>query len=157
MQKLPAYIRPAAFLGGIIGLGLGFLLAIPIIQLFIVFIFFAIGAIVIILLSQNHFMEKFEQKDGIIIGGVSGFVSVITASICFLAIALIFNGIFNGTYGMILAFFTSFSAFVVLCILIFCIAFMNMIFNIGSALLAVSFYDSIKKKEIKPQFKVENK
>lgn len=154
MQQLPAYIRPSIFLGSVLGLILGFLLAIPIVQLFVIFIFFGIGAIVTMLLKQNNFTDKFEQKDGIIIGGVSGFMSVIAASVSFLLIALIIGAIFKGTYDMILAFFMSFSAFIMLCILIFCLAFMNMIFNIGSALLMVSLYENIKKEEDKPQFKV---
>ncbi|MCR4880862.1 MAG: hypothetical protein K6A44_02805 [bacterium] len=154
MQNLPAYLRPSAFLGGVIGLVLGFLLAIPIIQLFVVFVFFGIGAITVFMLKQNHFMDSFEQKDGIIIGGVSGFVSIITATVSFLVLALLLGSIFAGTYDMIMAFFGSFSAFVVLCILIFCVAFMNMIFNMGSALLVVSLYGNVEKKEDKPQFKV---
>ena len=153
MQNLRNYIRPAGFLGAVLGLILGFLLVIPIIQLFVIFVFFGVGAIVVMMLRQNNFMEKFSPKDGIIIGGAAGFVSVIAASISFLLLALLFGLIFKGTYDMILAFFMSFSSFVVLCILIFCIAFMNMIFNMGSALLVLTMYENINKKEDKPRFK----
>ena len=108
-QNIPSYIRPSAFLGTIIGLVLGVLMTIPIIQLLVIFVFFGIGSIVTILLMKNHFRDKFETKDGIIIGGIAGFVSVISASAVFLVLALLLGSIFSGTYDMIRAFFMSFS------------------------------------------------
>ena len=154
-QNLPSYIRPAAFLGAIIGLVLGVLMILPIIQLFAVFIFFGVGSIVMIMLKQNHFRDSFQTKDGMIIGGISGFVSVLSASLIFLILALLFGNIFSGTYDLIRAFFMSFSSFVVLLILIFCIAFMNMMFNMGSAVLVLSLYENVKNEENKTEFKVE--
>lgn len=154
-MQTPAYIKPSIFLGIIFGLILGILLTIPIIQLFVIFVFLGIGAFVALLLKQNKFLEKFEQKDGIIIGGVAGFVSVIGATISFLSIVFIAELFFSGAFAMIKSFFSSISSFIVLCIFIFCLAFMNMLFNMGSALLVVSLS---KKEDVaeKPQFKLEN-
>ena len=156
MEKFPTYIKPAIFLGAIFGLGLGILLALPIVQLFVIFLFFGIGAFVVLMLRQNNFIQNFEQKDGAIIGGIAGFVSVISASIAFLAIALVSGSIFAGSYGMIRAFFMSFSAFTVLAILIFCIAFMNAIFNMGSAMLVITLFNNKQAKEEKPKFSIGN-
>ena len=154
IQEFQSYIRPSAFLGAIIGLILGVLMTIPIVQLFAIFVFFGVGAIVTLMLIKNHFINSFESKGGVIIGGVSGFVSVISASVSFLILALLFGSIFSGTYDMLRAFFMSFSALVVLIILIFCVAFMNMIFNMGAALLVLSlFYKNGEQTE----FKVEKK
>ncbi len=158
MQKnIPSYIKASAFLGIIIGLVLGVLMTIPVIQLFAVFVFFGVGSIVTMLLKQNHFINTFQTKGGIIIGGISGFLSVISASVVFLILALLFGSIFSGTYDMIRAFFMSFSAFVMLLILIFCVAFMNMIFNMGSSLLVLSLYGNVKTSEQKSEFKIEKK
>ena len=148
-KNLPLYIKLSVFFGTIIGIILGILMTIPIIQLFAIFIFFAVGSIVMFLLKKNNISDGFQTKDGVIVGGISGFCSAISASIVFLILALIVGSIFSGTYDMIKAFFMSFSSVVVLLILIFCIAFMNMIFNMGSALLVLSLYGKVQKAEFK--------
>ena len=145
------YIRPLMFFSIIAGLVLGFLLAVPVIQIFVAVLFFAVGAAVFVMLKNKQFLENVNQKDGIIIGCVSGFVSVIAASVSFLFFAGIFNIVFSGMYAMITAFFTSPSYFIVLLLLVFCIGIINAIFNAGSALLIVSLYNgkSLQKFELK--------
>ena len=145
------YIRPLMFFSIITGLILGILLSLPVIQIFSAVLFFMVGALVCVMLKNKHFVENISQKDGIIIGCISGFVSVVAASVSFLLFAGILNVIFSGMYAMITAFFTSVSYFIVLVLLIFCIGIINAIFNAGSALLIVSFYNgkNLQKFELK--------
>ena len=148
------YIRPAIFFSILSGLVLGVLLSIPVIQIFIVFLFFALGGIITILLKRSRFIEIPEIKDGIIIGCISGFVSVIAASVSFLICAAILSSIFSGMYSMVTAFFTSVSYFIVLLLLVFCIGIINAIFNAGSALLVVSLYNGESLQKYK-KFELE--
>ena len=157
MQKVSEYIKPVIFLSAIIGLNLGILLAIPIIQLFVIFVFFAVGAIVTVLFKKNKVVDVLGTKQGIIIGGTSGFVSVIFASVSFLLLALLTGSIFSGAYVMIRSFFMSFGSFAVLLLFIFCIAFMNTLFNMGASLLVISLYNGMIKNEAPQKFKVESK
>ena len=149
------YIRPLIFFSIIIGLCFGILLAIPVVQIFIVFLFFVVGGVSVLLLKRSRFLQDISTQDGIIIGCISGFVSVLAASVSFLFFAAILSSIFSGMYSMVTAFFASISYFIVLLVLVFCIGIINAIFNAGSALLVVSICDGLNKKDDKTKFGTE--
>ena len=150
---MPTYIKPATFLGILAGLGLGFLLALPVIQLFIIFLFLGIGGFAILVLKQNNFLQNFSQKDGAIIGGISGLTAVFAAAVTFIPFSLLIGAIFK-TNGLIFSFFTSPSSFVVFIMLLICLAIMNMAFNIGTALLVISVLESLQHKTQQETIKI---
>ena len=143
MEKLPIYIRPTIFLSIVLGAAIGILLAIPIIQLFIFFAFWIIGGIIVFLLRPSNFLYQAAEKEGIIIGCVSGFISIIAATITFLPLSAIVGFFYKAPF--VLSFFSSLSSFVVLIMLVFCIAIINMIFNIASALLVIYIFNNLTK------------
>ncbi len=159
IDRLPIYVKPAAFLSILMGLLFGILLLVPIIQLFMIFAFWIIGGVVVYLLKKNNFIGQFGQREGIIIGCVSGMVSVFAASAVFLPISMLVGAIFKTASISFLfstSFFSSVFSVFVLAMLIFFIGLMNIIFNIASALLVIWIYNSIENNVDEPQeFKIE--
>ena len=159
LEKIPNYVRPTAFLSVIMGLFFGVLLLIPIVQLFMIFAFWLVGGVIVYLLKKSDFIGQFTQKEGIIIGSVAGMMSVVAAAISFVPLSMIVGAIFNTvsvSFMFTTSFFSSVFSIFVLMMLIFFIGLMNIIFNIGSALLVISFINGFEpNNEEKPEFKVE--
>lgn len=158
IERLPNYIKPTIFLSIIMGLAFGIMLLIPIVQLFMIFVFWIVGGVIVYLLKRNNFVGQFGQKEGIIIGSVSGMATVVAAAISFVPLSMLIGAIFNTVSVNFLfttSFFSSIFSLFVLIMLIFFIGLMNIIFNVGSALLAISIINSIEPKEEITEFKIE--
>jgi len=154
LDRLPNYIKPVAFLSILMGLIFGVLLVIPIVQMFMIFAFWIVGGVIAFLLKRNNFIGQFGQKEGIIIGSVAGMISVVAAAVSFVPLSLIIGAIGN-TVSVGFFFSSIFSAFVFV-MLVFFIGLMNIIFNIGSALLVISLVNGFEQnKSEKQEFKVE--
>lgn len=159
LDRLPNYIRPTVFLSAIFGLISGVLLVIPVVQLFMIFLFWIIGALIVYMLKRNNFIGQFTQKEGIIIGTVSGMISVLAAAVSFIPLSMIVGAIFK-TVSVSFLFTTSFMSSVfslfVLLMLIFFIGLVNIIFNIASALGVIAILNNfIEEKTEETEFKVE--
>ena len=107
LDRLPNYIRPTVFLSAIFGLVLGILLVVPVVQLFLIFLFWIIGAVIVYMLKRNNFIGQFSQREGIIIGSISGMISVIAAAVSFIPLSMIVGAIFK-TVSVSFLFTTSF-------------------------------------------------
>ncbi len=158
-DKLPNYIRPTAFLSTIAGLILGILLLIPVVQLFVLFVIWFVGAAIVYLLKKNNFIGQFTNKEGIVIGCISGMFSVIGASITFLPLSMLIGAIFN-TVSINMLFttsvFSSFFSVFVLIMLIFFIGLINILFNIASALGVIAIFNNLlEDKKEENEFKIE--
>jgi len=158
-DKLPSYVRPTIFLSAVFGLFCGLLLVIPFIQFFMFFIFWLVGGLIVYLLRRNNFIGQFTQKEGIVIGCVSGMVSVVAASISFIPLSMIVGAIFK-TVSVSFLFTTSFSSSLfslfVLIMFVFFIGLMNMIFNIASALAVIAIFNNlIQDQKEETEFKIE--
>jgi len=159
LDRLPNYIRPTVFLSAIFGLVLGILLVVPVVQLFLIFLFWIIGAVIVYMLKRNNFIGQFSQREGIIIGSISGMISVIAAAVSFIPLSMIVGAIFK-TVSVSFLFTTSFMSSIfslfVLFMLIFFIGLVNMIFNIASALGVIAIFNNfIEEKTEETEFKVE--
>jgi len=159
LERLPNYIKPTAFLSIILGLVFGVLLLIPIVQLFMIFPFWLIGGIVVYLLKKHNFVGQFGQKEGIIFGSVAGMTSVVAASISFIPLSMLIGAIFNtvsASFFFTTSFLSSIFSIFVLIMLIFFIGLMNIIFNIGAALLMISILNGFEQnQEPAQEFKIE--
>ena len=159
LEKLPNYIKPAAFLSIIAGLMLGILLLIPVIQLFVLFAIWFVGAAIVYLLKKNNFIGQFTNKEGIVIGCISGMLSVVAASVSFIPLSMIIGAIFNTVSINILfttSFFSSVFSVFVLIILIFFIGLINILFNIASALGVIAIFNNLlEEKKEDTEFKIE--
>lgn len=161
LDKLPNYIKPTMFFSVVMGLVLGVLILVPIVQLFIILAFGLIGGIVAFLLRKNNFIGQFREKEAIIIGCVTGMSSVLAASVSFLPISIIVGAIAKTASPLFFfntSFFTSIYSFFVLLMLVFFIGLMNIIFNIASALFVIWIYNSAeanKPEESSTDFIVE--
>ena len=159
IDRLPLYIKPALFFSILSGFLCGILLLIPVVQLFMIFAFWIIGGVIVYMLKKNNFVGQFGQREGIIIGCVSGMVSVVAASVVFLPLSMLVGAIFK-TASVSFIFATSvfssiFSVFVI-AMLVFFVGLVNIIFNIASALLVIGIYNSLEKNNEEPQeFKIE--
>lgn len=159
LEKLPNYIRPTLFFSIILGVIFGILLVVPIVQLFMLFAFWIMGGLIVFLLKKNNFIGQFTQKEAIIIGCVSGMISVFSAAIIFLPLSALIGAIFN-TASIAFLFTTSFMSsvfsFFVMLMLIFFIGMMNIIFNIASALGMIFILNNLKIQEQNTnEFKIE--
>ncbi len=159
IDKFPNYVKPAAFLSAIIGLIFGFLLLIPIVQLFMIFAFWIVGAVIVYMLKRNNFIGQFGEKEAIVIGSISGMVSVLAAAVSFLPFSMIIGAIFKTlsvSFLFTTSFFSSIFSFFVLILFIVFVGLMNIIFNIGSSLLIIAIYNNLEKNtEESPEFKIE--
>ena len=154
LDRLPNYIKPVIFLSVLMGLIFGVLLVIPVVQMFMIFAFWVVGGVIAFLLKRHNFIGQFGQKEGIIIGSVSGMMSVLAAAVSFGPLSMIVGAIGN-TVSVAFFFSSVFSAFVFL-MLVFFIGLMNIIFNIGSALLVISIVNGLEQnQEEKQEFKIE--
>jgi len=154
IDRLPIYVKPAAFFSILMGLLFGILLLVPIVQLFMIFVFWLVGGIIVYMLKKNNFVGQFGQREGIIIGSVSGMLSVLAASVSFLPFSMLIGVIFKTASAT--PFFSSVFSVFVLVMLVFFIGLMNIIFNIASALLVIGIYNKIENNTEEPQeFKIE--
>ena len=162
MQKLPNYIKPTIALSIMSGLVLGLVLLIPYLGVFSLFLFLIIGGVIVYILKRANFVGIFSQKEGIAIGTISGVVSVCSAAVVFLPIYLLINFIFH-LRGMYSFFATSFSTsiydLIVIIMMIIFLGFINALFNIGSALVAIyivnTYFEKDKPSEDIGEFKID--
>ena len=162
MQKLPNYIKPTIALSIISGLFLGIILLIPFIGVFSIFFFLIIGGVIVYILKRANFVGIFSQKEGVAIGTISGVLSVCAASVVFLPISLLISFIFH-LKGMYSFFLTSFSTsiydLIVVIMLVLFLGFINAIFNIGSAIIAIiiinNYFEKQKPSEEIGEFKID--
>ena len=159
LERLPNYIKPTMFLSILAGLVLGVLLFIPAIQILAIFLFWLIGGMVIYLLKRNNFIGQFGQKEGIVVGCITGMMSIIAASVSFIPLSLLIGAIFKTASVAFLfssPFTSSIISFAILIMIILFLGLINIIFNIASALAVITVYnDLIEEKQEDINFKVE--
>ena len=145
LDRLPNYIKPTMFFSVVLGLILGVLLLVPIVQLFIILAFGLIGGIVAFLLRRSNFIGQFGEKEAVIIGCVTGMASVLAASVSFLPLSIILGAITKTVSPLFFfnaSFFTSVFSFFVMIMLVFFLGLMNIMFNIASALFVIWLFNS---------------
>ena len=159
IDRLPIYVKPAIFLSVLAGLLFGILLLVPVVQLFMIFVFWIVGGFIVYMLKKNNFVGQFGKREGVIIGCVSGMISVLAASIIFLPLSMLLGAIFKTASVSFLfatSFFSSIFSVFVLAMLVFFVGLMNIIFNIASALLVIGIYNNLENNTEEPQeFKIE--
>lgn len=147
---MKALIRLSTVLGLIIGVFTGIALLIPIIKYFVCFGFIFIGAYTVFYLKKNSFLDFISTQRGIIIGAVSGFTSLMTASLIYLPVSFLLNIFFgplakvgfNPTTSFLV---TSFNFFVIF-ILVFFVALLSALFNAFSGFIVVYIYQYLENK-----------
>lgn len=141
-------IKPAIVLGALIGGVLGVILLVPYIQGLSCFLFAFTGAAIIFYLKRNNLTGVLSLQDGALIGSVSGFTSIITASVILVPIAFILNMIFSSQLKTGINLITSFISFsysiFALLMIIFFIAMLSSLFNAFSALIVAYIYEKIE-------------
>ena len=159
LERLPNYIKPTIFLSVLAGLILGILLFIPAIQILAIFLFWFVGSMVIYLLKRNNFIGQFTQKEGIVVGCITGMLSIIAASASFIPVSLLVGAIFKTASVAFLfssTFASSIVSFAILIMIILFLGLINIIFNIASALAVITIYNNlIEEKQEDVNFKVE--
>ncbi|MDD3012692.1 MAG: hypothetical protein PHC34_03210 [Candidatus Gastranaerophilales bacterium] len=149
-------IKSSLTLGAITGAILGVILLIPFINSFSCFILFTVvGAGIIFYLKKNSFIGVLSLQDGAMIGAISGFISLITASLVYLPASYILSLIFSPLSkagGNILSSFivTSYSIFVMI-MLVFFMALLSALFNAFCGLIAAYIYEKIENIPIKEE------
>ncbi|MCQ2957394.1 MAG: hypothetical protein MJ180_00665 [Candidatus Gastranaerophilales bacterium] len=159
LERLPNYIKPTVFLSILAGLVLGILLLIPALNILALFLFWLVGGMVIYLLKKNNFIGQFTQREGIIVGCITGMISIIAASVSFIPLSLLIGAIFK-TASVAFLFSTTFSSnivsFSILVMIILFLGLINIIFNIASALAVIAIYNNlVEEKQEETEFKVE--
>ncbi|HBG48415.1 MAG TPA: hypothetical protein DDW90_02695 [Cyanobacteria bacterium UBA9971] len=90
------YIKKSKFVSLIVGVLLFIIFLAPLLTPFILLsIFLIIGAVIIFYLKKNQLIGILSLQDGTIIGAVSGFVSLIAASVVYIPIWLLINFIWG--------------------------------------------------------------
>lgn len=155
-------IKSSLTLGAILGAILGVILLIPFINGFSCLILFTlVGAGVVFYLKRNAFVGILSVQDGAMVGAISGFIALISASIVYLPISYILGLIFSPSSKagatLISSFIVaSYSIFVML-MLVFFIALLSSLFNAFSGLIAAYIYERIENipEKEEPEFIVE--
>jgi len=154
LDRLPNYIKPTMFLSILAGLVLGILLLVPAVNILTIFFFWLVGSMVIYLLKRNNFIGQFGQKEGIVVGCITGMISIVAASISFIPLSLLLGAIFKT--ASVALFFSSVVSFSILVMIILFIGLINIIFNIASALAVITIYNNlVEEKQEDIDFKVE--
>ncbi|MDD3594436.1 MAG: hypothetical protein PHX18_07405 [Candidatus Gastranaerophilales bacterium] len=161
LNRLPDYIKPTVFQSSVLGAVLGVLLLIPIVNFLTIFIFWLAGALIVISLKYNKLAGHLENREGIVIGSISGMLTVVVASLVFIPLSVITGLIFKtaSIAGFLTASFVNsvFSLFVLFIFVLF-IGLMNIVFTIASALLAIYIINSYiepKEEEEIAEFKID--
>lgn len=90
------FILPSIYLGAISGVVFGILLLIPYISPFIFFLMFILaGILAVCVIKKSSSVGLLTIYDGLLIGSISGFISIIATSIIYLPIVSIFGGYFS--------------------------------------------------------------
>jgi len=142
-------IKPSITLGAISGAVLGVILLIPLINTFSCFILFTVvGAGIIYYLKKNSFIGMLSVQDGAMIGAISGFVSLVTASLVYLPVSyilgLIFNPLSKAGFNLASSFVVASYSIFVMIMLVFFMALLSALFNAFSGLIAAYIYERIE-------------
>jgi len=149
-SKLKPLIKSSVVLSIIIGIFLGIITLIPLVNCLACLAYSLIGAIVVFYFKRNNLVGVITLQEGALIGAVSGFVSFISASAVYLPLSYLINLIFYSantkTVLHIASSFlvTSFNLFVII-MLVFFMAILSSLFNAFSALAVAFIYEKVEK------------
>ena len=139
-------LKQVCVLGGLLGLVLGLITIIPLINglSFLALMLFA-APVVLVYMKKLEMIGILDIKQGCIYGAIIGFVSFIGFSISFLPLATILALIFKGTfYSGIKVLFTS-GVFVLVTMVLF-VAILSALFNGFSGAITTYIYSQIESK-----------
>ena len=154
-------LKTSVILSAIAGLAAGFLLLIPFLTpLILLLLFNIIGAGIVIYLKKNTLVGILSIQDGALIGAVTGFISLIAASVVYLPLLFIIDLLF-GTHPYKFALNNSFTMisynlfFAVM--LVFFTGLLSAIFNAFTAMVAAYIYEKMENKpfEFHTNFEIE--
>jgi hypothetical protein len=156
--KITVYIKPVLIISTIIGGILGLLTLIPVVNFFVSILFGLVGGFTVYLLKKKTLVGILTLNDGAIIGAISGFISLMVASVVYIPIAFIlgkFLSIFSIGFSMNVSFLVaSFNIFVTFMIVSF-LGFLNAIFSAFSGLIAAFIYEKIENNKEQAEFSID--
>lgn len=136
------FFIPSLKIGVLSGVILGILLLIPFISPLIFFLMFILSGIaVIVILKRHNSVGLLSIYDGCSIGAISGFVSLLSASIIYVPITFLLGRHFSIKGYEILA----------VLMVTFCAALLSALFNAFSGLVTAYIYEKIENRNIKFQ------
>lgn len=143
-------LKTSVILSTIAGLAAGVLLLIPFLTpLVFLLLFVIIGAGIIVYLKKNDLVGILSIQDGTLIGAVSGFISLVAASVIYLPILFLFNLIFGShayKFGLGSSFtMLSYNLFFAV-MLVFFIGLLSAIFNAFTGMITAYIYEKIEDK-----------
>lgn len=150
-------LKSTVILSAIFGAILGFLLLIPVVNWFsFIGLFCAMGATVIYYLKKNQFVGILSLQDGALIGAVSGFCALISASIIFAPLKIVFDMAFDTLFrsgnNFLSAFIMTSYGILSLTMITLFIAILSAIFNAFSGVIAAFVYEKLEgSTETQPQ------
>ncbi len=145
------FIKPSIALGALSGLVFGILLLMPFIAPFMFFFMFILaGIIVIVALKKTNTAGVITLQNGSIIGALTGFFSLIAASIFYIPIAYLIDIIFNknpDTFRISTSFSMNSYDLMAISMLIFFTAVLSAITNAFTAMVTAFIYEKIENKK----------
>ncbi len=142
-------IKSSFVLGAILGLCSGLLLLIPFIApLIFILLFLIISVAIIIYLKKNAFIGLLSVQDGAIIGTISGFISIVAASMIYIPGLYLIN-LFVGnvaTKNFNLSDFLSMASYnlTIIVMIVFFIALLGALFNAFTGMVAAYIYEKME-------------
>lgn len=143
MSKL--FLKQISVISAILGAGLGILSLIPLIRNLSIFaLVIIIAPVVIIFMKKNNLLKEVNIREGMIIGAISGIVSVIAFIIVFTPIDLFLSLFIKNGYINWIASLIKTAGFFVYIMLLFFMCILNAITNAFSGLTTAYVYEFLK-------------
>ncbi|MFH0702773.1 MAG: hypothetical protein V2B14_04455 [bacterium] len=149
-------IKSSFILGGIFGAVLGIISLVPLLGGCIAcFAHALIGAGVVFYLKRNSFVGILSLQNGALIGAISGFVSILAASLIYLPISyilsLFLSPINRQGFNFISSFLVMGFSLAIIIMLVFFLALLSALFNAFSGLIIAYIYEKFENNPIKSE------
>ncbi len=153
-------LKTSVILSAIVGFAAGILLLIPFLTPLIFFmLFIAIGAGIIIYLKKKDLVGFLTVQDGVFIGAVSGFISLVAASVVCLPVWFLIDLFFGKhpyKFDMIGSPMVASYNLIFILMMVFFVALLSAVFNAFSGMVAAYIYEKVEYRPFElPHFEIE--